>query len=210
MWPQAECTTTLKDSEGKQWALEILCLYFTFCSPNWKWRSREENISFLLSLVLSVPFHLEGLETFLCPPVHKVPQTMPDLAFAICPLQAHSPDHTALVSLIPLHIEVTVICNGKDMRWKLSNPLVTVESDLIHRVEGQQLVWIHCYKDWSCVSLENSWEDYCYSKPANKNTAKGTRSKNLNRGRREAWEIIALGEAESPVPHYQLLLNIPG
>lgn len=130
---------------------------------------------------------------YLCPSIwkvscaHKVPQTMPDLVSAICPLQVHSPDNTALVSLVPLHIEVTVVCNGKDMRWKLSNPLVIVQSDLIRRVEGQQLVWIHCYKDWSCVSLENSCEHYCYSKPATKATC----SINLNRGRREAWDIIA-------------------
>lgn len=119
-----------------------------------KGSSREENVFLVLPLVLICAFPFKRSPVFA-----KVPQK--HARFGACHTSwVQSPDHTALISLIPLHIEVTVVCNGKDMRWQLSNPLVAVEPDKIDCVERQQLVWIHCYQDRSCVSLENSYEHY--------------------------------------------------
>lgn len=144
------------ESRRKQQASEISCLCFSFCSPDQKKRSssREENVSLLLPLVLICAFPFGR-----SPVSAKVPQK--HARFGVCHTSwVQSPDHTALISLIPLHIEVTVVCNGKDMRWQLSNPLVAVQPDKIDCVERQQLVWIHCYQDRSRVSLENSYEHY--------------------------------------------------
>lgn len=75
-----------------------------------KGSSREENIFLLLPLVLICAFPFER-----SPVSAKVPQK--HARFGVCHTSwVQSPDHTALISLIPLHIEVTVVCNGKDMR----------------------------------------------------------------------------------------------
>lgn len=66
------------------------------------------------------------------------------------------PDDAALVLVIPLHVKVTVVSNGKDMRRHLSNLLVGVQADLVSCVDGQKLIWVHCHQYWPCVCLKKS------------------------------------------------------
>lgn len=46
------------------------------------------------------------------------------------------PDDAALVPVIPLHVKVTVVSNGKDVRWHLSDLLVGVKANLVSSVDG--------------------------------------------------------------------------
>lgn len=46
------------------------------------------------------------------------------------------PDDTTLVTIVPLHVEVTVVSDGKDVRWHLPDLLVGVEADLVSCVDG--------------------------------------------------------------------------
>lgn len=64
------------------------------------------------------------------------------------------PDNAALVFVVPLHVEITVVCDGEYVRWHLTNFLVGVEADLVWSVDGQQLVGIDCNQDRTCVSLK--------------------------------------------------------
>lgn len=63
------------------------------------------------------------------------------------------PDNATLVLVITLHIEVAVVCDGKDVRRHLSYLLIGVETDLVCCVDGQQLVRVHCHQDGPCVCL---------------------------------------------------------
>ncbi len=69
---------------------------------------------------------------------------------------SHTPDDAALVLVVPLHVEVTVVCDGKDVRRHLANLLVGVQADLVCSVDGQQLVRIHCDQDGACVRLQEA------------------------------------------------------
>lgn len=64
------------------------------------------------------------------------------------------PDNATLVLVVTLHIEVTVVCDGKDVRWHLPYLLVGVEADLVCSIDGQQLIWVHCHQDGPCVRLQ--------------------------------------------------------
>lgn len=68
----------------------------------------------------------------------------------MCPL----PNDRALIFLIPHHVEITIISNGKDMRRQFPNPLVAVELDLFHGIQRQHLIWIDGYKNRACVGLK--------------------------------------------------------
>lgn len=64
------------------------------------------------------------------------------------------PDDAALVLVVPLHVEVAVVCDGKYVWRHLTNLLVGVEADVVWSVDGQQLVGINCNQDRTCVSLK--------------------------------------------------------
>lgn len=64
------------------------------------------------------------------------------------------PDNTALVPLVPLHVEVAVVGNGKDMWWQLTHVAVVVQLHLLQGIEGQHLEWIHSHQDGACVRLQ--------------------------------------------------------
>lgn len=63
------------------------------------------------------------------------------------------PDDAALVAVVPLHVEVTVVGDGKDVRRHFSDLFVGVEADLVGCVDGQQLVWVHGHQDGARVRL---------------------------------------------------------
>lgn len=58
----------------------------------------------------------------------------------------HKPDDAALVLVVPLHVEVTVVCDGKYVRRHLADLLIGVEADLVWSIDGQQLVRVDCYQ----------------------------------------------------------------
>lgn len=67
--------------------------------------------------------------------------------------QTPLPDYAALVSVVPLHVEVTIVGDGKDVRWHFPDLLVGVEADLIGGVDGQQLVRVDGHQDGAGVRL---------------------------------------------------------
>lgn len=66
------------------------------------------------------------------------------------------PDNAALVTVIPLHIEVAVVSYGKDVRGHFTDLLVGVLADLVSCVDRQQLVWIYCNQYGACICLWRS------------------------------------------------------
>lgn len=77
----------------------------------------------------------------------------PDNDTFTCSLNSFLPDDTALVTVVPLHVEVTVVSNGKDMGRHFTNLLVGVEANLVSCVDGQQLVRVHGHQDGTSVCL---------------------------------------------------------
>ena len=69
---------------------------------------------------------------------------------------SHAPDDAALVLVVPLHVEVTVVGDGEYVRRQLAYLLIGVEADLVGSVDRQKLVGIHCHQDWACVSLQEA------------------------------------------------------
>lgn len=63
------------------------------------------------------------------------------------------PDDAALVAVVPLHVEVTVVSNGKNVWRQFTNLLVGVLSNLVRRVDRQQLIRVHSHQDGTGVSL---------------------------------------------------------
>lgn len=55
------------------------------------------------------------------------------------------PDDAALVLVVALHVEVAVVCNGKDVRWHLPNLFIGVQANLVWCVDRQQLVGVHSH-----------------------------------------------------------------
>ena len=75
---------------------------------------------------------------------------------ASCPSNVKSlppPDNTTLVPLVPLHVEVAIVCDGKDMWRQLTHVAVVVQLYLLPGIEGQHLEWVHGYQDGTCVCL---------------------------------------------------------
>lgn len=66
---------------------------------------------------------------------------------------AHTPDDAALVLVVTLHVEVTVVSDGEYVWRHLPDLFVGVEADLIWGVDGEQLVGIDCDEDRACVCL---------------------------------------------------------
>lgn len=64
-----------------------------------------------------------------------------------------SPDDAALVPLVPLHVEVAVIGNGKDVRRQLAHVAAIVELYLLQGIERQHLERVHGHQDGACVRL---------------------------------------------------------
>lgn len=58
----------------------------------------------------------------------------------------HKPDDAALVLVVPLHVEVTVVCDGEYVWRHLADLLIGVEADLVWSIDGQQLVRVDCYQ----------------------------------------------------------------
>lgn len=54
-----------------------------------------------------------------------------------------SPYNTALIFVVSLHVEVTVVSDGEDVRRHLSDLLVGVEPNLICCIDGQKLIGVH-------------------------------------------------------------------
>lgn len=63
------------------------------------------------------------------------------------------PDDAALVTVVPLHVEVTVVSDGKNMWRQFTNLLVGVLSNLVRCVNGQQLIGVHSHQDGTSVGL---------------------------------------------------------
>lgn len=66
------------------------------------------------------------------------------------------PDDTALVTVVPLHVEVAVVSYGEDVRRQLANLLVGVQADLISCVDRQQLVRIDGNKYGASIRLQGN------------------------------------------------------
>lgn len=64
------------------------------------------------------------------------------------------PDDAALVLVVSLHVEVTVVSDGKYVRRHLADLPVGVEADLVGSVNRQQLVGIDRHEDRACVRLQ--------------------------------------------------------
>lgn len=65
----------------------------------------------------------------------------------------HSRDDHTLVTLLPAHEVVGIVCNGKDMWRLLSYPLASVAHDVLLVIDGQHLVWVDGHKDGTSVGL---------------------------------------------------------
>lgn len=65
----------------------------------------------------------------------------------------HPPDDAALVAVVSLHVEVTVVSDGEDVRRHFSDLFVGVEADLVGGVDGQQLVRVDGHQDGAGVGL---------------------------------------------------------
>lgn len=63
------------------------------------------------------------------------------------------PDDAALVSFVPLQVEVAVVGNGKDVWREFAHVVAVIELHLLQGVEGQHLEWVHGYQDGACVGL---------------------------------------------------------
>ncbi len=50
---------------------------------------------------------------------------------------------TYLIQLRPLHESVAVVADGEDVWRQLADLLLLVELDLLGRVDGQDLIWVH-------------------------------------------------------------------
>lgn len=48
---------------------------------------------------------------------------------------SHIPDDATLILVVPLHVEVAIICYGKDVRWNLPYLLISVEADLVWSID---------------------------------------------------------------------------
>lgn len=69
------------------------------------------------------------------------------------------PDDTTLVTVVPLHVEVTVVSDGKNMRRQFTNLLIGVLSNLVRCVDRQQLVRVHSHQDGASVRLQREEQD---------------------------------------------------
>lgn len=85
-----------------------------------------------------------GMES--CPPVTA------RFAFSL-------PDDTTLVTVVPLHVEVTVVSNGKNMWRQFTNLLIGVLSNLVGCVDRQQLIGVHSHQDGASVGLHRGERD---------------------------------------------------
>jgi len=76
-----------------------------------------------------------------------------------CSLNSLPPDDAALVAVVPLHVEVTVVSDGEDVGRQFADLLVGVEANLVGRVDGQQLVRVDGHQDGAGVRLhtERKW-----------------------------------------------------
>lgn len=63
------------------------------------------------------------------------------------------PDNAALVTVVPLHVEVAIVSYGKNVRRHFPDLLVGVLADLVSCVDRQQLVWIYCNQYGACICL---------------------------------------------------------
>lgn len=81
---------------------------------------------------------------------------MSSLFLCSAKLHAHTPDDAALVLLVTLHVEVTVVCYGEYVRRQLAYLLIGVEADLVRGVDGEQLVGIDCDEDRAGVRLQEA------------------------------------------------------
>lgn len=60
-------------------------------------------------------------------------------------LQVCAPYDTTLVFVVALHVEVTVVSDGKDVWRHLSDLLIGVEANLVCRIDGQQLIRVYSH-----------------------------------------------------------------
>lgn len=63
------------------------------------------------------------------------------------------PDDTTLVAVVPLHVEVAVVSDGKDVGRHFPDLLVGVQADLVGCVDGQQLIRVDGHQDGAGVRL---------------------------------------------------------
>lgn len=66
----------------------------------------------------------------------------------------NTPNDAALILVVSLHVEVTVVSNGEYVGRHLSNLPVGVEANVVRSVDGKQLVRIYCHQDRACVCLQ--------------------------------------------------------
>ena len=57
---------------------------------------------------------------------------------------------------VALHAGVGVVADGEDVRRQLAHLLVAVALDLLSRVDGQDLVGVHCHQDRARVRLQHT------------------------------------------------------
>lgn len=67
--------------------------------------------------------------------------------------RSFKPDDAALVTVVPLHVEVAVVCDGEYVGGHFTDLLVGVEADLVSSVDWQQLVRVDGHQDGAGVRL---------------------------------------------------------
>ena len=67
-----------------------------------------------------------------------------------------SPDKYALITILPGHYVIRIVCNCKNMGRKFTNFLVLVFLHIFCIVDWIKLIWIHCNQNWSSVCLKDS------------------------------------------------------
>lgn len=83
-----------------------------------------------------------------------------DVSHVSCSLNSDLPDDAALVTVVPLHVEVTVVSDGEDVGRHFTDLLVGVEADLVGRVDGQHLVRVDSHQDGAGVGLHTEEEEF--------------------------------------------------
>lgn len=63
------------------------------------------------------------------------------------------PDHNALVLSEALHVVIAGVSDGKDVWGQLSDLLTAIKLDLVHSVDGQNLVGVDSHQDGAGVGL---------------------------------------------------------
>lgn len=69
-------------------------------------------------------------------------------------MDSSRPDDTALALSVPVHVEITVVCDSKGVWRHFAQSPVCVHPHMFGVVDGQQLVWVDRDQNGACVCLQ--------------------------------------------------------